>query len=56
MHQSFQRWLIERAVQGNAAKFRGRQQRIQRHLLRMADKGAVGFKTCVVPRALPSRV
>ena len=54
--QSFQRRLIERSMQGNAAKFRRRQQSVQRYLLRMADKGAVGFKTCVVPRAFPSRV
>ena len=31
-------------MKGNAAKFRGGQQRIQRHLLRMADKGAVSLK------------
>src|SRR5690606_30971253 len=38
MHQSFQRCLIQRSMKGNATKFRGGQQRIQRDLLRMADK------------------
>ena len=40
-------------MQGNAAKFRRRQQSVQRYLLRMADKGAVGFKNLRRPARFP---
>ena len=51
--QSFQRRLIERSMQGNEAKLRRRQQSVQRYLLRMADKGAVGFKNLRRPARFP---
>ena len=44
MHQPFQRRLIKRPVKGNTTKFRGGEQRIQRDLLRMTDKSAIGLK------------
>lgn len=44
MHQAFQRRLIELAVQRKGAKLGARQQRVQRHLLRLTNKFAPRLK------------